>query len=123
MELTTIEIIRGDTKTIVFQVTRSDVPVDLTGSLLYFTVKNAVTDADAALLFQKTVGAGIVISDQVTNTGECQITISPADTATIGLASQFPVACVYDLQLREPSTRVTTVMRGAFVVHPDVTRA
>lgn len=123
MDLTNIEIVRGDTYTFVTQVARSGVPVVLTGSQLYFTVKNRVTDTDVSALFQKTLSNGIVLLDQGTNPGECQVTIAPADTAGLGLTSDLPFVAVYDLQLREPSTRVTTVMRGAFIVHPDVTRA
>ncbi len=122
MDSVNIEVVRGDTHTLVTQVLRAGVPIDLTPCQLFFTVKNRLTDADVAALFQKTLTSGITLSDQLISPGECQITIIPADTATLGLTSELPFVAVYDLQLIEPSTRVTTIMRGSFIVYPDVTR-
>ena len=120
-----IEIRRGDTEIIPIRIMREGVDIDLTGAIIWFTVKRNFNDLDSAALFQKRSNAGgIAVLDQTSNKGECNINIDPADTANIALdAKRSPVYYWYDVQVKEPSGRISTVMSGPLVMSLDVSRA
>lgn len=107
---------RGDTNT--YQVTAFKPPpnqaqaLDLTGASLWFSVRRSLRDADP--LIQKTVGVGIVVAAPVS--GLATISLSPADTAALA-----PGPYVYDVQVKEPSGRVTTIVQGVLDLAADVT--
>jgi hypothetical protein len=107
---------RGDTVKLNITVTRGGSAVDLTGASIWFTVKNAVTDADPGV-FQKTVGSGIVVTNAAA--GQAQITIANADTSAI-VGSR---TLLYDIQVKEAGGDITTVANGTITVSPDVTLA
>lgn len=116
MELT---IVHGDTTVINGHATLNGGAVNLTGCSLWFTVKNAVTDTDAAAVFQLTSPAsGITIASGPA--GRFQITIAPAYTSGL---PYVVIPLVYDLQMKDVSGNVSTLISGALTVVPDVTRA
>ena len=101
-----LTMMRGDSRT--FTVTMTDSagdPYDLTDAVVQFTVDN---------LFEKTVGAGIVVSDP--ETGVAVVTVDPDDTEGAGRR-----AYRYDVQVTLSDGTVRTPLRGLFVVVPDVT--
>lgn len=56
--------------------------VDITGASVIFSVKEKVSDA--AALFTRSVGSGIVINvDQINNKGKFQLSLVPANTASL----------------------------------------
>lgn len=92
-------------------------PVDLTGAAITATVKRTVVEPDNVALAQKTVGAGITIDDPVN--GLFTVTLDPFDT--IHQADGI-VRLELDVQVKEATGRVTTVLRGTLALEPDVTR-
>ena len=67
--------------------------LDLSGQTATFTVRLRPEDTDPIPgLIVKTVGSGIVILDQVTNKGELQVQIDPADTVSLAAMRYY-----YDL--------------------------
>lgn len=109
-----LEMYRGDTKVFDVTVAVSGTPVNLTGAVLWFTVK-AGDAADALALFQKSTGDGIAHANQGTDPGEAAITVDPIDTS-----AARPGSYLYDLQLVQGSA-VTTLEKGVFTLLADVT--
>jgi hypothetical protein len=113
-----VQMIRGDTHKIRFTVRDrlTQVVVDITNwSAFRFTVKQRVTDADAAALIVKTLGAGITKVDAANGLGE--ITVNPADTSTLGNQEYNAVA---DIQGVDNSSQNWTLARGQVLIEPDV---
>lgn len=115
---------KGDTHHLEVIVTRKDendveVPVNLTGSKLWFTAKNKVTDLDTSAVIRKgtanTTLTGVDITDAPN--GEALITLVPADTA-IGNGTVF---LHWDLQLKETDDTVTTINAGRLALSDQVT--
>lgn len=107
---------RGDSA--VFTVTLTDEAGDalnLAGLVLTFTAKRRHADADEDAVFQKTVGAGITVTNEAG--GVAEIAVDPEDTAALGTLRYL----VWDLQV-EDGTDVRTPLSGRLVISPDVTR-
>jgi hypothetical protein len=85
---------------------------------MWFTAKWAYRDLDAAAVFQKTIGSGIVITNALL--GLATATLVAADTS--GLAA-VKVPLVWDIQVRTAGGETFTVAKGNLIVTPDVTRA
>lgn len=108
---------RGDTIDLLVLVTRDNAAVDLTGADVWFTAKRSLRDADVDAVVQKTIGNGIVVTDALA--GEALVTIDPSDTN--GFTRETRLFC--DVQVIEPSGRITTVADGTLTITLDVTRA
>lgn len=115
---------KGDTHHLEVVVTREndlgvDVPVNLTGSKLWFTAKNKVSDTDVQAVIRKgtanTTLSGVDITDAPN--GEALITLQPADTA-IGNGTVF---LHWDLQLKETDNTITTINAGRLALSDQVT--
>lgn len=105
---------RGDTLQINAAVTLSGTPFDLTGSMLFFTVKRRITDTDAQALIKCQTGAGIVHTNEVGGL----VAIKPAED----LATMPPGVPLYaDLQLKTSSGEIYTVAAGKLTFLADVT--
>lgn len=113
---------RGDTLAIDLALTNGSAPEDLTGSKLYFTIKEDTEDADAEATVRKTSpSSGITI---VSSTGgTAQVVIAAADTAAV--FDHLPASSVafffFDVQLKLSGGQVYTVAEGTALVYPDVT--
>lgn len=107
---------RGDTIRLALVVTRSSGPVNLTGAALTFTAKRKINDADIDAIAQKTIGAGITVTDAVN--GEAVITLPPADTDAF--TRDTTLQC--DVQMIELDGTITTIADGTIEVTRDVTR-
>jgi hypothetical protein len=95
---------------------------DLTGSKIYFTAKNVISDPDtAAVIAFDSDSDNIVFPDPLT--GEYFIIIYPVDTTNMTLY-QGPRVLVYDVQIKTADTpaRVYTMDTGTITVKEDVTR-
>jgi hypothetical protein len=107
---------RGDTNVYDMAAKKFDATVlPLTGASIWFTVKADASDADPGIV-QKTVGAGITVTDALL--GTFQVVLSPGDTSAV-----TPGRYHWDCQVKEASGRVTTVGKGAFFIDPDYTRS
>jgi hypothetical protein len=101
---------RGDSGRLDVTVTQSDgTAYDLTGSTLFLTVKNALTDADSAAVIRKEVTA-----HDAPLAGESHFEIATTDNATAG--TRF-----YDVQLVTSAGDVFTLFGGIWKVVGDVT--
>lgn len=114
--MTLLSMTRGDTG--VFQVTLTDSagdPLVLTDRELTFTVKRRLSDSDDDALIQKTVGEGIVVSED--EPGVATITIDPVDTSGIANGPSL----YWDIQVQADDD-VRTPLSGRLIVIPDATR-
>jgi len=98
-------------------------PVDLTGSKVWFTVKTRTSDADDVAIIQKrntAAGGGdteIKLTDAVN--GKAEIYIVPADTAT----DVDPGIYVWDVQVTLANDKTYTALRGRITFKEDITKA
>lgn len=123
--MSNLRLIRGDSVTLEIVVTRkvNDVitPVDITGALIWLTIKAKITDEDVAALIRKGTGGtgltGITITSPAN--GRAVATITAADTAIFPTRTSF---YWFDVQLKEVDGTITTVDRGRCAVVSDVTR-
>ena len=100
--------------------------VDITGAAVYFTVRTRLPagtvsdDTDEEVLFKKTVGSGISLSDA--SNGEFEILIDKPDTDTIEISSTGK-AYVYGIALVESGQSDPLVLaQGKFTLKADVVR-
>jgi hypothetical protein len=111
---------RGDT--VVFSITVTDRttggPIDLTGYSIWCTAKSSLSDPDSAAVFQLTRSSGDI---EVTGAENNVIRVTIPAAATVGFTGNRVL--FYDVQIRSPSGRVTTVVDGKMFVVQDVTRA
>lgn len=115
---------RGDNRTIPFTVyDANDALVDITGSSVWFTVKELYADTDsAAKITKKNTAAGggdsqIALTDP-TN-GEGEIYLIPSDTTSLDANEEY----IYDLQVKLPSGKTYTAKNSTMTLLADVTRA
>jgi hypothetical protein len=120
----TFAMFRGDTFSQQFQFKRAapntttPIAVNVSAATILATLKHTVVEPDNTALTQKTIGAGITVDTG--SQGLFTLTLDPFDTANLpdGVTS-----LVFDVQVKESSGRVTTVVRGDLMIEPDVTRA
>lgn len=111
MASTDIKVFKGDDVTFTVTITdENGAAVDLTGGVLWFTVKKNKTDSDSDALIQKQV------SSHTTPTGGITA-ITLTDTDTNQTASQY----FYDIQFVNSTSDVTTYGVGNFIILQDVT--
>jgi hypothetical protein len=91
---------------------RAGDPVPLEGYTARMQVRRRVNDDEVVMEFT-TENGGI----EITGPGKLVITASEAETA--GLQ---PMTGVYDLELVSPTDVTTRLLRGQFVIDPEVTR-
>ncbi len=118
--MSTLTMFHGDTPT--FSATISNLSSSgLAGCELWMTAKRAATDPDSAAVFQKPNASWVI--DQTGNAstpGIAHVQLANADTASLPL---YPVALVYDIQLKDASGDIYTIDSGTLTVTPDVTQA
>ena len=103
---------RGNTKQYDVAVTQGGTPFSLVDAQLFFTAKTA---PGAIEVFQKTIGSGITVTDELNGTAVLEI--EPADTN--GLPS-LTTSLYYDLEV-ERDGKVYTLVAGRLIVDPDIT--
>jgi hypothetical protein len=115
---TSVTIRRGDNATLKVTVYKgvTTTVADLTGSKLYFTVKQRESDADSKAVLSKTsdAGGGMAISEPLS--GEVLITISAEESRSLLTGTHW-----FDIQLKDSLDRIYTVLAGNVVVDADVT--
>jgi len=116
-EILRIKIRRGDTFNRVFNVIDlSGNVIDLTGWIAKFTVKENITDTQAAAKIIKTSADPLQIDIFDPTNGKLRIFIEPGDSITLE-----PKTYYYDLQFEDPDTHIHTTHRSTFSIFADVT--
>ena len=111
IEQVNLTIKRGDTTTYILYLEDADgVNIDITGWIIFFTVKSHIEDSDDDAKIKKT----ITVHTNPTN-GETQILLTSDDTADVG-------NYVYDIQYRSNTGIIQTIMEGFFTITQDVTQ-
>lgn len=102
---------RGDDNTIALSFTQNDVAVDITGWTIFFTIKQKINDDDDDASLKKDV-----TSHTDAAAGETEIVLT--DTNTDDLLGAY----VYDIQYKDDSGNIKTVLTGEITFKEDVTR-
>jgi len=111
-EETPITVIRGSSTIIPLELLQDELPIDLTGASLVFTVKNKYDDSDDDAEFQI---IETIHTDPVN--GLSAIEIEPSDTENLNVKTFY-----YDLDYTPAGEDVITILRGKFIVVYDVRR-
>lgn len=121
----TLQMMRGDTAQFDVTCTRPNsagvqTAVDLTGMLTaYFTAKRAVSDTDAAAIFQKTYASGAIAFVGSATLGVLRVTLAAADTSGL---EDVAVTLNVDIKITESDSIKSTPWSGSLIVYPNVTR-
>lgn len=112
-------IVRGNNKNFDVTITAQDgAPVNITGGTVRMTVKYDVGDADASAVFSLSSSTtGITLTDPAN--GVATVNIPASATSALPYSN---VRLVYDIQLTTSTPEVFTVLRGYFIVAPNITR-
>ena len=99
----------------------SNVAVDLTGNTYAGQVRKKISDEDPVATFTCTV------QNQITNTGELLISLTPAETSAIPMKSQNKQErtleeYAYDIEATYPDGSKERILEGIFSLSPEVTR-
>lgn len=108
-----MELIRGDSVNIHFQIEDTGTPLDLTDTTVYFTAKpgltNDITDSTAVMLVE--------VTDHTDPTnGVTDIPLSSTVTDVT------PALYYYDIQIERDGNIITSIPYRTLEVIPDVTR-
>ena len=116
---TSVTIRRGDNTTLkvtVYQGTSSTTIADLTGSKLYFTLKERENHPDSRAVLSKNseAGGGITIATPTNGIGEIELTAN--ETGGLKTGTHW-----FDIQLKDSLEQIYTVLAGNIVVEADIT--
>lgn len=109
-----LSVYKGDDKSWTLNFKSSNIAIDITGYVVFFTVKQNMTDGDltdSAALIKKTIS-----NHSDPTHGITVLSITNSDT-NIPAGDYF-----YDIQMKDTSNKITTVMVGKFSIVQDVTR-
>jgi hypothetical protein len=109
MNIYDFEIVREDTKTLPFEFYSESGKVDITDWTVFFTMKEKITDLDAAAKISKT----ITVHVDPTN-GYTEIPLTSADT------TQTPGNYIYDVQVKYDG-EIKTILTGSITILSGVT--
>jgi hypothetical protein len=110
---------RGDNAAFDLTVTKSSVPVDLSGCTLRFTAKLQKEDADSEAVISKVSSDADEILVTDAPAGEATVFVIPADTTAI----TEQTVLFYDVQVTDGAGKVHTLVTGKLKIKLDVTRA
>lgn len=105
-----IKNVRGDTYSIGFKTEGINQKLDN----IYFTCRDNLTD-ESNVLFQKSLGDGITLTDQDEDIYSYNVRVAPEDTRDIQSGTYY-----YDLQINI-NEDIFTIMRGKFIIEQDCT--
>lgn len=116
---TVIEVMRGDSATLVFD-SEDAAGVAVAIGTAWMTVKASLDDADSAKIFGKSTT--IAAQGSVYGNGtQCEFYLIPGDYAGTGTGIANNRPYYFDCQVKGTNSKVTTVARGTFYVRGDVT--
>lgn len=105
-----IKNVRGDTYSIGFKTEGFEQELDN----IYFTCRDNLTD-ESIVLFQKSLGDGITLTEQEGDIYSYNVRVAPEDTRDIQAGTYY-----YDLQINI-NEDIFTIMRGKFIIEQDCT--
>lgn len=109
--MTKITIVRGDDRTLSLTFTDSDgVAINLTGSTIFFTVKERLTDADASAVISKTI-----TSHTSPTLGKTNVVLTDSDT-DIDAGIYY-----YDFQIKDSGGLISSTTPYILEILKDVT--
>jgi len=107
------EITKGDTTNIVLTVQNtSGTGIDITGYTFFFTAKTNNTDADANAVLTKDVTTHTTPASGIT-----AINLTAGSTGSVS-----PGRYYYDIQMKDTSANITTLISGFLTVNQDITQ-
>ena len=108
-----IKLVRGDDKLLELQFSRDDVPIDITGWTVFFTMKLATDKdlTDASAILKKNITSHTDPTNGIT-----QLSIDHEETAPLD------ANYIYDIQTKDTLGKITTVLIGQVIVEMDITR-
>jgi len=108
-----IEIVHGDHEELDFEFfDEAGIAVDITGSTIFFTVKEELTDDDEDAIFQK-----IVTTHSDPEEGESTVVLTNADTSLPEMGRSY----YFDMQIVDSNTLRHTPVVGSIVFTNEVT--
>lgn len=107
--------VRGNTKTLNLVFKEDDAVIDITNYIVFFTLKEKITDTDDQAVFKKNVGPGQDDEHNNPTQGQTMIILERADTEN--LEGKYH----YDIKYKKTDGTVITFMIGEFVFQPRVT--
>lgn len=110
MAVRNLEVVQRDTKTYRLNFTENNVAVDITGWVIYFTVKENFSDTDANAKISKNV----VASGADALNGIVRVTLLTTDT-NVAFGKYY-----YDLKVKQTLTDLQTMLTGIFQVNKTV---
>ena len=118
MQIQNLSLPRGDSRTYRLTITdEEDNIYNLTGATVYFTVKEANSQADSVAVIQLSSASITEIDiDEPTN-GKAYIYVKNIHTQDMEIKS-----FIYDCQVLLPTNDVNTVLSGRFTITEDVSR-
>jgi len=112
-----LSIYRGDSKTWTLTFKDSNgAAINLTGYTIFFTVKTQTTYVDASSDTSASISKTITVHTNPT-LGLSSLVLAPSDTSSL-----TPTKYRYDMQLKDGSSNILTVITGNFEILADVTR-
>jgi len=107
-----IKIFRGDDHTISLIFEEGGARKDITGWVIFFTAKEKPSDSDDDALIKKDVDTHTDAAN-----GETEIALTDEDTNDLPIGTHW-----YDIQYKDDSNLIKTVLAGRFKVMEDITR-
>jgi len=107
-----IKIIRGDDKLIELRFSKDNMPLDITGWKIYFTMKKSKADPD-----EKAILAKDITEHSDPQNGITQLFLTNVETAEFKRGDYF-----YDIQAKDNEGYIITVLKGKIIVDSDITR-
>jgi hypothetical protein len=111
LQQTNYDVYRGDTFGLILTFKNNDIPQDITGWTLFFTLKTAVDDPDSSAILK---------IDWTTHTDPTNgiSTLTLTATQTDALAGAY----YYDIQTKNTSSTIQTILYGTMTFTKDITR-
>lgn len=113
MEDEKIRLTRGDDRTKILKFKdSSDNPIDITGWIVFFTVKKSYLDSDDDALIKKDI-----TSHSDPSNGKTRLVIEASDTDDMDNGKYY-----YDIQVKKGDGKINTVLNDILELSYDVTR-
>jgi hypothetical protein len=90
---------------------------NLTGCLMWFTIKTSPADEDPGVLQKTIIGGGIIVDSAIN--GQAHILLTETDLVDIRSSKTM----YYDLKIKTSGGEFYPVAMGTFNVRPGITRA
>ena len=105
---------RGDTwESLIFTISEDGTPVDITGFIFYFTIKENVSDTDDDAIFKKDWSTHL---DQTTNRGQTILNVSAIESDPLAVGKFH-----YEVKFKSTNEVIYTVTEGDIKINDSLT--